>query len=50
MVLYQPTIQTLCLMTTQQMIMNCIKLFVTILKLIILKKWTLYLTEKQVRT
>ena len=30
-----------CWMTHQQMIMNCIKLFVTLLKLTISKKWTL---------
>ena len=34
-------VQTLCWMTHQQMIMNCIKLFVTLLKLTISKKWTL---------
>ena len=40
MVHYQLTIQTPCWMTHQQTIMNCIKLFVTLLKLIISKKWT----------
>ena len=39
--LEQLAIQTLCWMTHQQMIMNCIRLFVTLLKLTISKKWTL---------
>ena len=36
------SIQSLCCMTHQQMIMNCIRLFVTLLKLTIFKKWTLF--------
>ena len=39
MVLYWLTTQTLCWTIPQQMIMDCIKLFVTISRLIILEKW-----------